>query len=1146
MKKLLFKKSSLCRVVSLLASATLLFASVPAGAALAGAAGDEEEKTEAFKQAWQELRVTKTELFAVPNSSSRGLTADCSDLTDDEKTIFGEYYYYNESGTKNFVVPNSKDVAFGFKDYTDKENLRFVFYSKQITGRDGNFELTLGNHNKGYAGTWTYLNNATLKKTTYKPADAFKNVKEVQVKNPNSLKLYMSSIYAVYDAPVSLPEGYESFSAEDWISAAEALDLTDAVSETKEAFISALSGLRSLTAEGRAFNKLMNAWSGLLVQKTEVFAVPNAAASHVTADNAELSDAAKEAFGEYYGYSSGATMIYTYPSGMAGFKDYSGYTNVKFSITQLITNKNTSFGIKFGLSSGNFTSWPYSNKNALKTSEIPISKLNGSKITYIQMENPNKAELYTGCIFVSYEEPADIPEDSGLMSLRELVKAAEKVDLSEFSEEAANSFKGEIAAAKAAIEPIKVDSERMQLLKEGLISAWKQLKYYDEELFAIPEATYLKETTAEAAEAFGFSQEELGKYYCSINLKTDQTVWFKAPDGSTNFDTLEDAVNLKFYYSFLDENGKKIIGVDGGTVHFQLNVTDTFYPNSWVEKTTIAPKEYLSGEKSVTSIKLFYNPRSKYDNFVMGSVYKTVIKTEALPYGYENMELPVLLEYAARLDLTDSKYLEDSVSVFENAVENAAGISDMLVMQRSEALYSAAEAAGIALSDDIAASELIAEAMNADISSCNEKEGFLAALWQMRLCSPDGASVEGLKSVWGNALPENYAQLSVEQWIKEAEAMGNVSDSFGYALRQLKYYFSGIPDVSELKAYTDKALTMKQNNFVSKTYTVFFKQLSLAQDIIASPSGYSQSYVEEVLEALLGAWGGLKYYSRTSYVDFSDYFTGDPDIKLTFKPKDLRNTYAELIKDVKMENGVDRAVRAINVSGSDGVMSFEGKKLMSLNEYSAIEFYIKLDEDFKMPKGYAKFEIQLMNTEGTEWFNYYLVINSSTAKQGWLHYNISLDKFENYANGKRQKDIFINKNGFRVNRVRITLLDGSAGSFTLSNIAALKECNATAGVVPEIGGISIYREPEKVKVIPKNPFTGIDRGDPWGDEYRLTLNRGDTAADEPNTVVKTEINKIVKENKNFPVWLIVIIAAAAVAAAGAGAFVIIKKRGKTE
>ena len=1194
-------KKSLTRLIATITSVMIVLSLIPGGLTIAETS-DQQEKIDAFKTAWQNLRVVKTELFAVPYKPTSNVTADNTEFTQAEKDALGPYYYYTDTAGETLYMNPETENRWGYPSYAGKENLKFIYNYKLDYGdnTDRHFELVFENNANKYYGIWIQKGGTDLINGSYNAVEGSRdisNTHSIIIKNPVGHKIIFGCIYVSYYESVALPTGYETFTAKEWIEAAESLDLTNCASTVE--FKNALAALRELTEEGKAFNKLYKAWSSLLVSKTELYAIPHADYRYSTA---ELSNEEKAAFGEYYyqNPSGSAEHNYTPPVGQTAFIDYSGKSNVKYTF-KYKQDTVGNFQVKLSYTktdgtTGNINSWngkyaPYSDKtNTILTYTLDTAGTDISKNLIIRL-NPNGRKLTAGCIYVIYDEPIDMPENCETMSLRDFVKAAKKLDLSQFPQETANGFNAEIAAASNAIEPIVIDVERAEVLRQNLISAWQGLTYYEDVLWAIPEAKYRKETTEEAAQAVGLTVDQLGKYYCDENFDaiTQNTLNYTAPDGSYNFDTLTDAEKITFYCIFKDDDGNVKSGVDGGKVNMQFNVTDSVWPNSWVKSVSVSKKSsnfagYFDGSKKVTGFKFFREGGSIYNNIVISSVFKTAIKTEELPYGYEETALPVLVDYASQLDLTDSKYNEESALNFKNALNDAKSISGKMLLQRTDILYKTFDDANISVDPDFTVAELIEFAMSADLSVAENRDNISEALWQLRLYTADGAAINNLKAAWSSvqkALPDNFAQLSVEKWIEAAEKIGEIADStlkdeFDSELRQLKYYSTGIPDIVTLKNYIDSANTMDAINFVKSTWNGFSKQVYLSNEVINNPSAFTQKYADERLDGLLEAWGNLKYYSRTLYVDFNDYYTGDPDVSLRFAPRDQRNTYVSLLKDVKLPNGVDRAIKVVNVSSADGVMTHGGKKLMPLTGYSALEFYIDLSE-FDMPNGYASFGLQLMNGDGTEWNDYYFSITKAAAEDGWVRCVVPIKSFNNYVNGKRQEGIYMNENGFIVSSVRVFLYEGASGTYRLSSIAALKENDAKAGAVPKIEPISVYRPPEIIKVPPKNPFTGVDRGDPWGDEYRKTHKNDNiedtdkdteivydedetiesemtTSEEETSSTTKVVVKKKVKKKgtqaaeektTDNTLWIIfAVVGAAVVIAAITTLLIVIKKRKK--
>ena len=898
---------------------------------------------------------------------------------------------------------------------------------------------------------------------------------------------------------------------------------------------------------------LKKAWQDLRKLNTELLVTPNTtdSACKKTADSTELTDEEKAAFGDcYYHITSGGERGFTAAGG--SFKDYSDKENVKYSFSYklIFSGGGSNFEVKFFDTSWNVGSiWPYtSEKNKLKTITSGAGNIGGKDVrkTYGVIVNPNGNEVYIGGIYVTYDAPLGMEESFKGNSLRKLVKAAKQLDLSAVSNEAAEAFKSAIAAAENAIKPITVNETKYRKTRQNLISAWQKLTYEDRELWAIPNEKYLKETTEEQAQRFGLTAEALGECYAYVDLKAlpDNTLQFFAFDGSKYFDSLKGAAKLKVAYSFIDDTGKPVTG-DGGVIDLQFNAKDSTYPNSWVHSYSISGSSenfagYFNGTEDVTYAKAFMNSGSKYNKIAIGGIYKITVKNEQLPYGYKNMELPVLLEYAARLDL--SKYETASAANFSAVLENAKLMSNMYILSKCDSLTFTAKDGGVEFDADLGYKELITSAMNVNLSKAGNKKEILNALWMLRLCTADGAAIENLKVVWEkteNSLPENYARLSVKQWIAAGDNIGKISNQalnfeFAEELKQLKYYSTGVPEIATLKKYVAEAQKMNKNDFNALSWSNFNKVLIYAKKIVKTPSDYSQIYSDETLEKLLSVWGKLKYFSRTLYVDFSDYYQANPDVSVSLNPQDSRNTYAELVKNIKLDNGVDRAVKVVNLHPEDGVLWFAGKKLMSLNGYSSFEFYINL-EKMDIKSGNGTLAIQLMNKDGTEWFDYYLHFSKSGVGNGWQRVVVPISSMINYKNGKRQSGIYMNENGFIVNGINFRL-ENSSGTFSISNIVALKECYAKAGVVPVIEPIAIYREPEKVKVIPKNPFTGLDRGDPWGDEYRATIKK--------DVIKKNPVNKTpVKDTDSVNYYILgAVLLLVILAAAGAVLVIVLKKR----
>lgn len=588
-----------------------------------------------LKTEWEALRVTKTELFAVPGAAVRLSTADCDYLTADEKAKFGEYYYYSESGNTNFVGANS-GTAFSFKNYTGKENLKYVYYAK-TPSNDKGFIITFENKSRNFYSEYPYLNKDTFKTfpiTTDTISDKnLANINQIQVKNDNNIKLYMSSIYAVYDEAIALPENCDDFTAEQWVNAVYATDFSGCT--LSENFLTAFNTLEA------AVNPELSTLKASLgtVYKTvkEVMAIPKDAYRNTTADSTVLTDAQKEAFGEYYAHGTGVTMGYTYPSGMNGYKDYSGYTDVVFSISQLITattNNNgagDSFCFKIGTVNGsNVSNWPYSDTNQLLTRSYSINILNGSKISYIQIEGKSGLELYTGCIFASYKEKLDLPENYSTFSEEKLMNSVYNTDFSDYS------VSDEVKAAVKAVESKTGSGKALADLKTALGG----LKQRKSELYAVPKnAVDTSTTDLSAAEKAALGPKVLYS-------ESAEQIEYKAAEGSKGINGYSSLENVKYTVTLLFPEGKgsaevKILGSD----YYSPMVNNWYGPIKNNLNTVVSDVE----NKAVTAFQVNNGNGVK---MYMGSAYVSWDEPAELPDNYEMLSEDKLIEEIYSCDLS--------------------------------------------------------------------------------------------------------------------------------------------------------------------------------------------------------------------------------------------------------------------------------------------------------------------------------------------------------------------------------------------------------------------------------------------------------------------------------------------------------------
>ena len=472
-------KKSLTRLIATITSVMIVLSLIPGGLTIAETS-DQQEKIDAFKTAWQNLRVVKTELFAVPYKPTSNVTADNTEFTQAEKDALGPYYYYTDTAGETLYMNPETENRWGYPSYAGKENLKFIYNYKLDYGdnTDRHFELVFENNANKYYGIWIQKGGTDLINGSYNAVEGSRdisNTHSIIIKNPVGHKIIFGCIYVSYYESVALPTGYETFTAKEWIEAAESLDLTNCASTVE--FKNALAALRELTEEGKAFNKLYKAWSSLLVSKTELYAIPHADYRYSTA---ELSNEEKAAFGEYYYYYNAvADHIYTYPDGQTGYKDYSGLSNVKYSFSAKITNKTTSFCVKMTSNYSDWGAvWPTCTQNELMSFKFSADNFGGfdlRKIVALQINNANSAELYLGCIYASYDEMITTPLNYELFSAEKLTNAIYNTNLSDYdlTEEFKNAFNAIKTVSELARADVNADyvfnSEDLAVLRQVLL-----------------------------------------------------------------------------------------------------------------------------------------------------------------------------------------------------------------------------------------------------------------------------------------------------------------------------------------------------------------------------------------------------------------------------------------------------------------------------------------------------------------------------------------------------------------------------------------------------------------------------------------------------------------------------------------------------
>ncbi len=1123
---------------------------------------------ERLKEAWSQLGKEVSELYAVPGDNDR-LTVDetVAEQMKRPNCAVGPYYMhkklnwnteYAPAGAKYYDMSDKEDLTFRFvyrltKDAQSENSVNGSSFCFQVTGQDGK---TVNN----FVGIWTDKTDFRVAQFSFNGENnknmgtgGIKNIKVAPNKGSDEAKnadyMQMGCIYAYYTQRVALPENTDGWDADRWIDAAESLSLEG---YNTAAFEEALTALREFSVSGKAYNALIAAWNHLQYTAYEPVAVPKSTLYDTDESVREkMGIDAGIAIGEKYTRFAFGNALYFTPADGTGWsqKDLSKYSKLYYYIRSFSDEQYTAYD------KGSYFVNYYINKVPGKTGYPNVEKGKVKLVTYkptekgltnieLKRNGSNGKYVMVTSVMGEYTALKDFPEHGRLLSLRRLVQAAEAVDLTGVSEENVTLFREALAAAKDSIPEIFIDTAAVDRAKTALVEAWSALSCEERTVWAVPAEPTRRETDAEAENLTGVKAENLGPYYVLADLTAD-TISFVPPDGKDAFDSLANSQKITGYTAFFTADMKKAKAGDGVFV-FQFDSSVASYPNNYSSSFSLTANsqkgafaKYFSGTKP-GSIRVFKETSSKANTVAMGCIYSVQTVKAKLPYRYEDMSLPLLVDYARKTDI--AKFDAALQSAFTQALETASGLSDKMRQAAMEKLLKLAGQAGLTLNED----SLIADAMAADLTAVPDPSGILAALYTLRLYTEEGFQIDRLKTAWedlGAALPERYAQRTVEEWIQAAKALSVPAGDavlikrFQAALRNLIYYFTGVVDTSELSGYVNSALTMRPADFTKLTWETFEAQLNRARALIADPSQYTQADADAAVDTLLEAWGQLKYYDRSLYLDVSDYYKNDATVKVSTKFKE-EDTFQTLEKNLTLSNGLDCATKVSHISKGD-TFQYGGQELISLKGFDYLEFYVKLDKDFVLASN-GQLAVQLMCKGGREWFDYYVTLPKSWVGGDWQKIEIPVNEFKNYKNGKRQKDVLLTNTESKIMTVKVFMNSGS-GTLYFSSMSAAKECAVTAGVVPTIPKIKLDRPPVIKRPAPKNPFVGVDRGDPWGDEYRANLK---PTIDEPNDDPKKDVIQPEKPKKTATVYVLAGIGALLLAGAGAAAVWILLKKKK--
>ena len=424
-------------------------------------------------------------------------------------------------------------------------------------------------------------------------------------------------------------------------------------------------GISAATAdESEAITALKAAWADLTEKKTELLAIPAAAQRIETATATGLTDEEKAAFGDYYYYNAdGAKYAYTYPIGQSGFKDYSSKSNVRYSFYAKFVNMSNNLEMKFyDTSWSGRSSWPYCEQNKLTHITLDASNVGGAdirKINAIEILNPNKAEMYLGCIYVSYEEPVDLPANYEFFTAEDWLNTVYSTDFTGYN------VTDEFKAAFKALENCTEEGKKLSALKE----AYGNLKNTTTELFAIPQEGQRKET-ATATDLTDEEKAVFGEYYYYNDDGADHS--YTCPVGQSGYKDYSGLSNVKysFYAKIADKSANFCVNMSGDG-----NSWGSLWP--YYNQNTLKRVETSADSISGLDLRKVVYIQIKNPNMAkmyLGCIYASYDEMITTPLNYELFSAEKLTNAIYNTNLSDYDLTEEFKNAF-NAIKTVSELA---------------------------------------------------------------------------------------------------------------------------------------------------------------------------------------------------------------------------------------------------------------------------------------------------------------------------------------------------------------------------------------------------------------------------------------------------------------------------------------
>lgn len=902
---------------------------------------------------------------------------------------------------------------------------------------------------------------------------------------------YVGSVVGYRKLKAPIPVGLAAMSDAHIYEQAEALDLTQytsGVAEFEAAKEALFTKIQSVDPEDYAREELISAWQAISTEskaKIDVIAVPQ---STVGADNqsyvaTDVTDSTNigtdnKNLGTKYieklnistdGTAPGWNRQIWFTSVSQGdftkYKDVyfyaCGYSNDSTTYTYLITQVN---GSEDTYTYNAVTDW----------TKVTIDKTlsNVSNVKFI-VSDGSATHLSFGSLLGKYDYSPELPENYDSMTLTQLVRAAKMID--------SEGFDG-TTEFKEAVENAEKLVDTSPQLAEKLIAEWRAMGNAKTDVVAVPQSSYTgtdgqsyarKEVTGSVTGLL--DSAVLGTYYIdkmAVNAvaQTNQKYFSVIEE----FADISQYDTLSLYYAVYDANGNFI----PSTAMLQINGGEDKYAATSIGWGSFNDAFTQNASQFISNIKIWVFEAQDIAYISFGSVIGHYIERPNIPKNVESLSFVDLVKAAEECDV--SKF--DSAA-FKVALKEC---QDYIKYRRNTLLgeYDALGLSRPADADTMSVSDLIDSTLNLDLTAVVNAKSLGVAVWNLIVLTESGASVAELKEAWSiiAELPSNWYFMTAQQWVTAADALDITSASpeqqtqFNAALENVRDLLTkGNANVDYLTELVNGANTMNWYDFTDESWAAFAEAREEANKILDNYSQITQKQADSAKEKLLSSWGLLKMYVRDQWFDAMDYFLKvDPELAIS---KGSGSSTVLGVLDEKLPNGVPSVITVEKQNVGWYPWSFTGTKLSALDKYDFFEIWYKANTS--VGSGLNVLGLQLMQQGGGKYYTATITIPKSSNDGNWHRMEVPFDIFADNQGNSLSTNL-----EFRTGVVWGINYAGE-GSYYLSNFVVVKTEPVTAGVVPEIPEMAII-EREKVEPAPppENPFTGVDRGDPWGDAER--------------------------------------------------------------